>query len=71
MQISQTMLNRVRIILTLGVFYALYTYLAPVWGFMFLGYCLLVEIADLQEDVTKLEEDDKKWMSLFTNRRGF
>jgi hypothetical protein len=68
-------LRKVRIFFLLGVFYALYTYVAPVWAFMWIAYFILNDISDMESDLddlnTRQEERDKEWKNILPKRKGF
>lgn len=70
-KISKTIINRVRVLFLVGIFAALYHYLTPILAFSMALYCILVDIADLEEDITEMTEDRKSWRNLLTKRGGF
>lgn len=71
MHISKTIINRIRVLVLVGIFIALYQYVAPVIAFSFALYCILVELADMEEDITNMTEDRKTWKNFLTRRGGF
>ncbi|GAK42132.1 hypothetical protein TCA2_4624 [Paenibacillus sp. TCA20] len=71
MEISKTLINRIRILIMVGIFIAVYHFIDPMWAFGFALYCILVDIADLNEDMDELTEERKTWKSFLTNRKGF
>lgn len=68
-------LRKVRIIFLLGVFFALYTYLAPIWAFIWIAYFILSDIADIETDIgdikEKQEQRDKTLRDVLPKRSKF
>lgn len=71
MQISKSIVHRIRILLTIAVILAIYRYIGPMWAFGAALYCILVDQADTAESVEELLEERKTWKNFLTNRRGF
>lgn len=65
-------LRKVRIVFLVGVFWALYTYVGAVWGFMWLAYFILNDLNDIEVTIDEdKEERHRAWKNISTRRKGF
>jgi hypothetical protein len=69
--INPYLLNRIRIIFILALFYVLYEYTKPVYSFLFIFYMILSDLSDIESDASKLKEDTDKWTSTLIRRKDF
>ncbi len=66
------LLHKIRILFILLGFWALYTYIGEIWGFLFLGYFILNDLLEIVLDIEKMkEEKEKAWKGLVSKRKGF
>jgi|GEM_PF-6222804 len=70
MQISKSIVHRIRILITIGVILVVYKFVDPMWAFGLALYCILVDQADTAESVEELLEERRTWKNFLTNRRG-
>ena len=63
-------LRKLRIIFLIGVFYAIYTYAAPVWAFMWLAWFILNDLSDIEIDVAEIKEGEERWSHIFSQKRS-
>jgi hypothetical protein len=65
-------LRKVRIAFLVAVFWALYTYVAAVFAFMWLAYFILNDLTDIEVTIEEdREERHNAWKSISTKRKGF
>lgn len=62
---------RIRIVVILAIFYALYEYTKPVFGFMWVLFFLYGDIADIDDDTKTLLEEKDSWKSFSIRREHF
>lgn len=65
-------LRKVRLAFLVGVFYAFYEFLAPIFAFMWISYFILNDLSDIEV----AQEQDKEervnaWKNISTKRKGF
>lgn len=60
-------LNKLRVLFLIAVFYVLWTYAGQVWAFMWLGYFILNDLADTEQEIAdlttkmdKIREEERK-----------
>ena len=65
-------LHKIRLVFLVGVFYALYTYVAPIWGFVWILYFILNDLMEIVTDIeTMKEERQELWRNISHKRKGF
>lgn len=72
-------LNKLRVIFLIAVFYLLWRYAGQVWAFMWLGYFILNDLADTEQEIADLtakmdkirEEERKIAFKGLTKRNNF
>jgi hypothetical protein len=67
-----SILRKVRIAFLLGVFYCLYKYINPVFGFMWMAYFLLNDLTDIESAQEESKEERvNAWKSISMKRKDF
>lgn len=67
-----SLLHKLRILFFLGVFYAIYTYVAPVFAFMVILYFLWGDISDIETDVEEQKKrGEQMWRNISVRRKDF
>lgn len=69
------MLQKIRLVFLVGIFYVIYTYSQPVYAFMWALYFILNDLSEVISDIDLLKEEkeDQSQMlrSMLTKRKGF
>ncbi len=71
MKLSDAMINRIRVLICVGIFYVLYQYAGSVFALCFAFYCIMQDMADIASDTEKIVEERSNWMNFLTNRKPF
>jgi hypothetical protein len=75
----QWILQKVRIVFLLAVFWGVYHYMTPFLAFVWLGYFLMNDLSDIESSLSELtarqelekEERLQTWKSMSTKRKDF
>jgi hypothetical protein len=65
-------LHKARLVFLVGIFYVFYTYLAPVWAFMWALYFILNDLSEIINDIENIKEERaKQWKNILPQRKAF
>jgi hypothetical protein len=65
-------LHKVRLAFLVGVFYAIYTYVHPVFALMWGMYFILNDLQEIVHDVEEMKEErSQAWKNISTKRKDF
>ncbi|MCU5224103.1 hypothetical protein COM24_07615 [Bacillus toyonensis] len=65
-------LHKIRILMLVGIFYALYHYTSPVFAFMFAFYFIYSDLTDIESYISETNErGDASWKNTWHKRKPF